>query len=171
MNLQTTSCGFYLQVMSDGQVPEIPETPDTIQSFTYYPPSTPSRPLPSSGSTSAGHLQLSPTPTAVIIGDPNGRSLSQESALTSAPSRISPTRYWQQQIGFGSVNPNMALDDDHITEVTREEEEELVELPATAMATGSGKSSRDESLLVDERASSELNIDAIDSSSVRSFSK
>ena len=65
----------------------------------------------------------------------------------------------------------MALDDDHITEVTREEEEELVELPATAMATGSGKSSRDESLLVDERASSELNIDAIDSSSVRSFSK
>jgi hypothetical protein len=41
----------------------------------------------------------------------------------------------------------MALDDDHITEVTTEEEEELVELPATAMTTGSGKSSRDESLL------------------------
>jgi hypothetical protein len=67
------------------------------------------------------------------------------------------------------VNPNMALDDDHITEVTTEEEEELVELPASAMTTGSGKSSKDESLFVDERAFSELNIDAIDSSSVRSF--
>lgn len=171
MKLQTTFCGFYSQVMLDGQVPEIPETPDTIQSFTYYPPSTPSRPLHSSGSTSASHLRSSPTPTAVIIGNPNRHSLSQESALSSAPSRISPTGYCQQQISFGSVNPNMALDDDHITEVTTEEEEELVELPATMMATGSGKSSRDESLLVDERASSELNIDAIDSSSVRSFSQ
>ena len=65
----------------------------------------------------------------------------------------------------------MVLDDDHITVVTTEEEVELVKLPVTALATGSGKSSRDESLLVDERASSELNIDAIDSSSVRSFSR
>lgn len=45
------------------------------------------------------------------------------------------------------MHPSMALDDDHIIQVTTEEEEELVELPATAMATGSGKSSRDESLL------------------------
>lgn len=45
------------------------------------------------------------------------------------------------------VNPNMALDNDHITEVTTEEEEELLELPATAMTTGSGKSSKDEPLL------------------------
>lgn len=63
----------------------------------------------------------------------------------------------------------MALDDDHIPKVTTEEEEELLELPAMAMTTGSGKSSRDEPLLVDEMASSELNIDAINSSSVRSF--
>jgi hypothetical protein len=41
----------------------------------------------------------------------------------------------------------MAQDDNHITKVTTEEGEELVELPATAMMTGSGKSSRDESLL------------------------
>ena len=142
MNPRPTSRGFYLQVVPDSQVPEIPKTPDTIQSFTYYPPSTPPRRLPSSGSTSVGHLQLSPTPTAVIIGDPNRHSLHQESALLSAPSRISPTRYWQQQIGFGLVNPDMALEDDHITEVTTEEEEELLELPATAMATGCGKSSR-----------------------------
>jgi hypothetical protein len=61
----------------------------------------------------------------------------------------------------------MALDNGHITELTTEEEEELMELPVM----GSGKSLRDESLLVHERASSELNIDAIDSSSVGSFSQ
>lgn len=48
---------------------------------------------------------------------------------------------------FRLGEPSMAQDDNHITKVTTEEGEELVELPATAMMTGSGKSSRDESLL------------------------
>jgi hypothetical protein len=166
IKLQTTSCGFHLQVVSDGQVPlrfmklRIPPSrlPITLHlhHLVRFPLQAPSLPA-------IFICPLHPLPSS--FGDPNRHSLSQESTLSSAPSRISPTRYWQQQIGFGLVNPNMVLDDDHITEVTTEDEEELVELPAT----GSGMSSRDESLLVNERASSELNIDAIDSSSVRSF--